>query len=283
MDQSINASFSYNKSSASRDLSIGNTSSKTIATINKISNFSSSIRTFGGLYGIGTFTTAKAIEDINVDLTTWINSLNDTKTHVPIEFNNLKLISEFIHEENFKREFTEIIKSINNPYAQFAKSLTEPQITIKTDLNYCGYYVLSLTNRFGHEYLLKDGLLSIKNCLEVEENAKKIATEFKKNNPIFANLKVVLYKDVEELIPNLTSIYTNSFTLNSPDIIDLKNLKKYKNPYTNINYLLDETGKIGFSYYDNYMLDTYSMKQIVNSLPFTQTIPNLETYLILGL
>ena len=68
--------------------------------------------------------------------------------------------------------------------------------------------------------------------------------------------------------------------------VDEKKMKKFKHPNYNITYLLyaDEKKKCGFAIHDEYILDTYGIRDLYNSLPDTIiTQKQLQEYTIIGL
>ena len=95
MDVAINASYEWkNKKptapsdtihSASGNLSIGTKRENSETITNKFSALSYSIKTLGGAYGYSISTPPYDITNYSIDLTPWLQSLNDPKTHTMID------------------------------------------------------------------------------------------------------------------------------------------------------------------------------------------------------
>lgn len=290
-DASINASFSLDTStSGSFDLGIGNANAQTVATSNNISDFSVSVKTYGGGYGFGSFTTPKTIETANVDLGGWLNSLNDKTTHVPITFENLKPIGEFIHEANIRQYLLAVLNYVNSPaqqpYPLPYSSFIEPELYV---VPYWGGYVqengetmtlirysLNFRSRFGNnwDYIIYGGDFTMRPTDDFPTKMRDEVLLYQAQNPFFGNLRVTLgsWED-----PDPTGIrYPEYFGIN------LGNLKKYTSP-NGITYLLDAGTMKGFSYYGDFLLDTYGIRSQVNAMPAVAATPDLASYSIFGL
>ena len=137
MDVAINASYEWkNKNpatpsdtihSASGNLSIGTKRENSQTITEKFSALSYSIKTLGGAYGYSVSTPPYDITSYSIDLTSWLQSLNDPKTHTMIDLQDggLYPISDFILEENFKQRYNDTHMDF-----QYQESLEEPYIEI---------------------------------------------------------------------------------------------------------------------------------------------------------
>ena len=120
MDVAINASYEWkNKKptapsdtihSASGNLSIGTKRENSETITNKFSALSyPSRKLLRGQYGYSISTPPYDITNYSIDLTPWLQSLNDPKTHTMIDLQDggLYPISDFILEENLKQKYND--------------------------------------------------------------------------------------------------------------------------------------------------------------------------------
>lgn len=113
--------------SASGNLSIGTKRGNSETITEKFSTLSYSIKTLGGAYGYSVATPPYDVTNYSIDLTSWLQSLNDPKTHTMIDLQEggLYPISDFILEENFKQRYNDTHMDF-----QHQETLEEPYIEI---------------------------------------------------------------------------------------------------------------------------------------------------------
>ncbi|MBC7934691.1 MAG: hypothetical protein H7Y86_04930 [Rhizobacter sp.] len=287
-DASINASFTLNTSTGgSLDFGIGNTNAQTVATSNNISQFHVSVKTYGGGYGFGSFTTPKSIETANVDLGGWLSSLNDQTTHVPISFQNLRPLGDFIHETNFRQYLLSVLQAKNDPNqtTPIYNSFLVPQLYVY--LSWGGVvqengesltlirYRIDFRGRFGGEYYpLYGGDFTMRSTDDVMAKLTAEMALYQTQNPFFGNLQVNFagWDDPDPTGERFPEWFN----------IQLNNLKKYTSP-NGITYLLDATTMKGYSFFGDYLLDTYAIRTQVNAMPAVTATPVLSNYSIYGL
>jgi len=292
MDNSISASFSYESYGASADIGFGNTNGSVIASANNISDFKTSIITYGGNYGFSGFTIPKSIDDVNIDLSNWASSLNDSNNHVLIDFNDNGLypITDFIREANLSYNLNRIING--NGLKVEAENLIEPRIEARWVLYQYGIgsIALVLKTRFNDDLVLK-----YSNFVGYWNNTQEMVS-FAENESDdllqFYNLEVVAVPYTPGIAynplsnPNLPiySVHYN-FEYRISDISE-SSMKKYYDSNNEILYLVSNTseGKFAYSIQDDYILDTYGIRNWVDSMQTIQmSNKDLDNYTIVGL
>jgi len=293
MDNSITASYGFKKADSSHagnlNFGIGNVNGSTIASANKISDFVASVKTYGGEFGFGTFTIPKKIDDININLNSWASSLNDRSKSVLVEFNQGGLVplSDFLLEENFKQGFrAHILGGINK------QNFIEPRIEIKTEAG--GFLDAYLVTRFG-DYISISDTYGIELTRD-HDVFMKVANKYKESKKNFYKINIIANDD-DILVSN------NSVVVRLSGINELQ-MKKFINPKNNTVYLLFNGDvpqidyidgevvktsdaikrKYAFAIHDDFVLDTYGIRDWVNGMATTQiSFDELKTYVIVGL
>ncbi|MBE5319702.1 hypothetical protein IM793_11075 [Pedobacter sp. MR2016-19] len=296
MDNSISASYGFKKEGAdggSLNFGIGNINGSTIASSNRISDFVASVKTYGGEFGFGTFTIPKKIDDININLNSWASSLNDKSKSVLVEFNQGGLIpiSDFILEENFKES---IRRHIIGPTNQ--QSFIEPRIEIKTEAG--GFLGVYLVTRFGDYIAIADNDIDNSYLTRDHDDFMRMANKYKESKKNFYKINIIANDD-DVIVNDITNTKVAGFArLNG---INELQMKKFRNPKNNITYLLfngdvsyiDYTDgnkikttkrKLAYAIHDDFVLDTYGIRDWVNSMATTEiSFDELRTYVIVGL
>lgn len=127
----IDASCTITKGSFSITPSVGNNNGNSNSSSSSSSDFFESLRvvyeTLGGAFAMG-FSAPMKFDNLKVDFSPWVNSLNDKSTHVLIDIpgDGLVPITDFIQEENFKKRIEE---------GSYNTSFSEPYIEIRLGLN----------------------------------------------------------------------------------------------------------------------------------------------------
>ena len=299
MDVAINASYEWkNKKptapsdtihSASGNLSIGTKRENSETITNKFSALSYSIKTLGGAYGYSISTPPYDITNYSIDLTPWLQSLNDPKTHTMIDLQDggLYPISDFILEENFKQRYNDTHMDF-----QYQESLEEPYIEIikmyirKSNSGEKLYDIVPVLNtRQGDKLIFSNPDAASQSDEELKANSIP-ATFLTKSNAI-KDEKSKYYQLKIKADPNKTInpiIQTTlSFQINN---VDEKGMYKFKNANTNIWYIYNPTSMYCFAYYDDdYIPDAYGILDWVNGIPIKAvTMTTLyQRYKIYGL
>ena len=284
MSKHISSSFKYKVVDGSLEIDFDKpTTGEGSSLENEISNINIAIKTWGGLHGLSIFTPPASIDNVNINLSNWANSLENTSVHNIIEINEggLLPISAFILEENFKYKINSYTG--NNSITKYNK----PAIVIwKVRGPYCDYIEMFLSTRHGDRIFFTD-TREIPN--ENDWRAIHSNEEFIEKANYLKDLKKDNYKIDILAIPKQTRNISNETYDEGKFLfhdVDEKKMKKFKHPNYNITYLLyaDEKKKCGFAIHDEYILDTYGIRDLYNSLPDTIiTQKQLQEYTIIGL
>lgn len=316
MNTNINASYGYAEGDSDNnsdddtgvevgaDFGIGNSYANSQSFSSKISSFELSVRTIGGIGNLASFSTPKEINNFNVDLSSWSNSLSNESTHsiIGISENGLIPLSDLMLERNLNKRF----KSFYYRGVTQTKTFEEPKIDIRVSEGVVnGTCVISLDTRYGDNILLnltrnlnEEYDFSFANG-EPNLNARRIFLEslIDKYSDIY-KLKIVGEFIDAKYIPPIYSgnqlmdlmIYKRGFSathvfFNTTNYyFDEESLRKFE--YNGMTYLLSDNHdrKVGFSIYDDYILDTYGIRDFVESLPSTTINPdNLRDYILIAL
>jgi hypothetical protein len=243
-NQSDSASANFGKDYGNKDSLLENT---------KVSNVHNRIKLSGGAPEFQLTTQVGLTENNTIDLSGWLKSLSDTKTHVVVDIANEGLVGldKFVLEDNFKRRIRDshmgylTEKDYQIPYIEIAK------VFVRYSPSYERLYDVAavLTTRHGDKIVFSDGTANELSDAELRANSDPTVF-MNKANTIAA--QKAQYFDCE--IRANSSSYIKPY-LRVPLAIELKkfnegNLFKYKNPKTNIWYIYDMNSRVAFSYYD---------------------------------
>lgn len=258
MRTDMNASYGFDykdkDGKITGNLGIGGDNYNATETSKKIDRLQTSIKTIGGSLGSTSFTIPKNISNMNIDLSGWLSSLNDKTSHSIISISDKGLIplSDFFIEQNFKLDFSSYYKK----GVTDIKKLVEPYICI-LDIVSGPYHTLypCIITRYGDCVCLKLKAINLTSgVMEVVESLKnELSQQF--------GMKII-YK--ASTAPNPFPVPGFKYFL-TPVIYDFNKVQKYVDVNTNIIYLLD--GENGVSIHNDYILDTYGLRNYVNALP----------------
>lgn len=263
MNTSVNASYGFkydgdkNGGNASGNLGIGKKYSNSQSTTSKITDIRLSVRTIGGSPEYASFTSPKSIDNIDIDLNSWLKTLSDKNTHTIVEFpeNSLIPMTNFILEKNLKDAFT---KFYNNGITS-VKRIQEPKITIEylgpLQSNLFSVYGTYLNTRYGDKLILN---ISYQSHNRIGDYLKKETEKWSKIMGVKIEAENYPIQDV------MREAYMTQ-------CLDVKNVTKYTAP-NGIIYLLYEgrAAKFAYSIYNATIIDDYAMRNFVNSLPTTE-------------
>ncbi|GHV39485.1 hypothetical protein FACS1894179_04460 [Bacteroidia bacterium] len=280
MDKEINASFTWNKSkpigkdslnSVSGELSIGTNKGNSSTQSNDFKELRYTVKTLGGAYGYTVATPARDVNNFSIDLTNWLLSLNNPKTHTMIDLQSegLSPVSDFILEENFKERY-------NDTHMEFQTQdyLEEPYIEIvkvyvrKASNGEKLYDIVPvLSTRQGDKLIFSNPNAAGQTDAQLRENST-VATFTAKSNAI-KNEKSKYYKlaikaNASKIINPVIRIPL-SFDIPS---VNEAGVYKFKNPNTNIWYIYNPTSLYCFAYYDDdYIPDAYGISDWIKNIP----------------
>ncbi|MBB6273858.1 hypothetical protein HDF26_004331 [Pedobacter cryoconitis] len=286
MDGSINASFGFKikkdgDGKIGGDFGFANGSGESSAEAHNITQLNLSIQTIGGNKGLGAFTVPKKIEDININLGEWVSSLNDRSKYNLIGINEggLNPISDFVLEENFKKSIQQYLK---NPETILnRKELVKPVIWIRPTYppgdrgGVNTVFSMFLFTRFGEFInITPTDMLQPRKDFPAELHKAYVA----RKKPFF---DVTYLAGGDYFVPETSSVPVVSLAG-----IDENTMRKFYHDKTKTTYLLYSGGgkKYALSIHDDYVLDTYGMRNWVNSMPaISISFAELLNYTIVGL
>lgn len=296
MDKSMNASLNYKGNSTSGNLGITGSNHNDETNTFKSNNTYVSIKTYGGVRDGGeAVVNVKAIKDLNVDLTSWMRSLNNVSNHTMIDVkdNSLYPLSDFVLEKNFKQRFDDTFNEVLPTYTSLVYPYIEiVRVMVRATSSYEAVYDVAavLVTRQADRIILSDGLAATATDEELRKNEDD-AVFMKKVEKISAEKSQLFSSDIEIGYNKRTRLNPN---LRSPLCINLagfkeKNFYKFYYEKTSMQYIYDPSTRICFSYFvdegDDEVLDIYGIRSWVESLPDKNiSIASLaNSYNIIGL
>lgn len=264
-------------------LGFGNGFTNGTTSSNSFTKLETSLVTWGGRYGVGAFTTPKSIDDLNIDLSAWAESLNDKSFHtlIDIKDNGLIPLSGFFLEKNLISQYEKIVAGDELP----KKELVEPRLVHEYHPVYpTGRYfsTVRLITRFNDMIRLGYNTFPLTNegLVEMESFFKSFCDTYK--------MKAIVDSAISE------ADYNSNISLVSTDGQDAGNriepmMKKYVDEANGILYLLCDANekKVGYTVYINkgdYLLNLYGIKEWVSELPEVSiTYDELMNYTLVAL
>lgn len=267
----IEASYGFklndDSGSVSGNLGFGKAYSDGKTTSNKITSFTMSVKTIGGAPEFSSFLTPQGIDNVNINLSSWLSSLNDAKKHsiIDVSDNGLLPLTDFIMEENLKMGFSNFydgrpsgVQAWQEPYINiYLARIQGSTAIVKT----------SLVTRFNDEILL---------------NIKYIAMGAV-NGYIQQEMERVSNIWGVKIISDANKKYSVTVNL---DGIDETKMTKYIDSINNTTYLLYSANgkKYGYSIHMDRLLNDYVIKKYVDGLQSVIIDPdNLFDYKIVAL
>ena len=283
----VDISASFGKT-VSGEFGIGRGYSNGKESSNKFTNVRASAYTIGGIGGQATFSDPLDISSININLTSWLASLNNKNNHGIIEIsdNGLVPITEFIREENIKH-YIELGNSNKH-------SLCEPVVTY-IHIKKLDWEVLFLSTRHGDGIKLYSGQKISDTYTQalIKKNSSRYKVKYVDYsapvNEILKELDPLNADDLGIEHPYFKTLYDEAvnFTYSTGLLIDEKissDMKKFI--YNNTTYLISQKQGVKYAYsiHFDYILDTYGIREWVNNMPTTQlTQWQLDKYTTIAL
>lgn len=275
LNTDIEASFSFKKDQGSvgADVGFGKDRSNGSAHQNKTRFANVSIKTYGGSSGVASFTVPKSIDDISINLSSWAASVDDVRNQVFVDVadSGLVALSSLIIENNFQKQ---MVNYLQDNY-KGASSLMEPTLNIVwMAQNNSGLVVLN--TRFGDQIRLE--------FVKVPTSADRQQNHLERDRVLSGLINK--YSEIYGL--KVTNFLSNSGSRSvfSFENLDETKMKKCLNTDNGLTYLMyAENGhKFAYSIYQDFILDTYGMRDFVNSLPVKEiTSRDLVGFTIIGL
>ena len=295
MDKDINASFSWKKNSASGELKFGKGNSNSTSTGYSTKSSQIQVRTYGGKLEGHAVVGAVLLENMQLDLSSWLNSLGNVNTHtiIDVEDKGLYPLSAFVLEENFKKRFDDSFNDVLEKRTVLITPFIEiVKVYVRTSTSGEPLYdVMPILNtRQGDKIILADGKSMTKSDAELRAN---------NNNTTYSQRMNEIYQDKSNYFVGL-NFRGNAGTKINPsmrnplcitlDGFNETRMYRYKNPKTGIEYIYDTSKRIAFSHLtdkidEDWILDDYGIRDWIESLPVRSismaTLAN--SYRIIGL
>ncbi|PCH68368.1 MAG: hypothetical protein COC06_09720 [Bacteroidales bacterium] len=260
---------------ASGDFGIGRAYSNGNELSNKFTDLRTSVKTLGGIGAIATFTNPEKMSSINVNLTAWLNSLSDKNNHsvIDISDNGLLPITEFVREDNLRYPLKRMLN-----HGTIISEFKEPFLMYAYEDDIINKEIICLVTRFGDAIILYD-----------KEYINKVNTKaiIDKYSSIY-KIKVVdmsdYYYDMVGTVDDLFIAVSFMYEGFVPSYTVGERMKKFV--HDNTTYLISQkTGvKFAYSIHDDYILDTYGIREWVNNMSTIQlTLRQLDDYIIVAL
>lgn len=274
MDNQITASFSIiDNGKDSVSLGIGRGFTNGSSSTESFTELETTLVTLGGAYGLGAFTTPKSIDNMNIDLTSWANSLNNTNTHSLIDIQNESLvpISEFFIEANLKSQYEAYIAGKDLP----SKNFIEPKLVCSRQLIHSAggcYNRIILITRYNDAITIHCNSVPIYQGVieDFDDLFSEVCNMYKIDAILVSDY--IVPADFNSCINFADCIMSAKPTMEGTFMES--SMKKYYDTNNEILYLLynENEKKMGYRIYigqGDYLLDTYGIRQWVDTLPDT--------------
>lgn len=180
LEKSINASITYKGATGSGELGFTSSNQSSSTTEFKSTDTFVQIKTFGGIQDGDAVVKTCALSDLNVDLSSWFNSLNDDKTHTIIDVtdNSLLPLSDFVLEKNFKQRFDDTTNGVLAIYNEFVIPYMETaRVMVRSTSAYEPLYDVCpvLVTRQGDRIIFKSSQVKTDDELRKNNSAEQFA------------------------------------------------------------------------------------------------------------
>lgn len=227
---SIDASYKWgthgkdSANSSSANFHFGNNKGSGLSEENKFSEVISVIGTTGGSKDLLVRTPPTDISKLNIDLSSWLSSLNNKSTHafIGLQDGGLLSISNFMLEENFRRRVQDTHLGYFNTNALIEPFIEILKVLSKTTSSGEKLYDIAavLNTRQGDKIILSKG--NTANITDVELRANNTSTVFNSKSQILANEKKAFY----QCLIKANSKTTISSFIHVPLSINLTNINE---------------------------------------------------------
>jgi hypothetical protein len=294
MEKSINASLTYKTSKDSGKLGFTSSDQTTTSKEFKDKDTYIYIKTFGGnRSGSEAEVKARSMEDLHIDLSSWLQSLNDEDNNTIIDVldNSLYPLSDFVLETNFKQRIDDTTNGILSPFYDFVTPyIVIERVMVRSTPSYEALYdvVPVLITRQG------DRIIFMNKSNKSDDDLRKNANNdyFMERVKDISNNRMNMFSDEIELAYNKKT-HINPILRNPLCIVinDFNKADFYRYYYakTSIEYIYNPKTHVAFSFFidedDDEVLDIYGIRKWFENLPENKiTIASLANhYNIIGL
>lgn len=277
LEKSINASVTYKGATGSGELGFTSSNQSSSTTEFKSTDTFVQIKTFGGIQDGDAVVKTCALSDLNVDLSSWFNSLNDDKTHTIIDVtdNSLLPLSDFVLEKNFKQRFDDTTNGVLATYNEFVIPYMETaRVMVRSTSAYEPLYDVCpvLVTRQGDRIIFKTSQVKTDDELRKNSNAE----QFDQKHQAILEQTDKLFSVEIGLEPNkkarLNPMLRNPLCIEVVDF-DKSEYYRYYNASNSVEYVYNPKKKVAFSYYvdededEGDIAEVYGISSWVDSLP----------------
>lgn len=287
LERDIEASFSWNKSSTSGSLSFGNNTGSSTAHRSAFQSVQVALKTIGGTKDTGVSIGAKNLNEVQIDMSKWLSSLDNTNNHtvIGIQDGGLSPLSDYLLEANFRNRIqgthlgkvsTEALQIpyvvIENIEVSTLKAVRAVLHTRHNDLIFLGNCMHKqglITEIYKGAIVPQEGIL-VPTSSEARQLAEQKST----------------YYQLDIRIQNTGLSHYNPYEKVNLGEVDESKMKKFVNTRNGMVYLFDAQKKVAFSFPDDdYTVDVYGIRDWVERMPTgTVSMTLLERdYTIVGL
>lgn len=294
--RSIKASLTYKGDSASGKFGFSKTNVNKDTTSFHDDNTYVFIKTFGGnRNGSDAEVKARKLNDLNINLSPWLSSLDveENNTIIDIPDNSLFPISDFVLEKNFKQRLDDTTNGILSSFNTFVTPYIElARVMVRSTSSYEPLYdvVPVLITRQGDRVIFMRDNYSSSSDEELRKNSDD--NHFLQKAKLLSANRRSLFSDKLQLSYNKKTRLNP--ILRTPLCVVIKSFNKgdfcrYYYSKTGVMYIYNPKTHIAFSCYvdedDDEVLDVYGIREWVEELPEKKTsIASLANhYYIIGL
>lgn len=275
LEKSINASLTYKGAKGSGNLGFTSANQKFESKEFQDSDTYIYIKTFGGdRSGSEAEVKARSMENLNVNLSPWLNSLNEEENNTIIDVadNSLYPLSDFVLEKNFKQRFDDTTNGILPSFYDFVTPyIVIERVMARSTSSYEALYdvVPVLITRQGDRVIFMDS--SAKSDEELRKNDNNDNFMQKVRN--YSNNRANMFSDEIEFDYN-KKVHINPM-LRNPLCIVINDFNKsdfYRYYYakTGLEYIYNPKTHVAFSFFidedDDETLDVYGIRSWFDNL-----------------
>lgn len=292
MDQTLNASYAWGSSSpessggkktkadagggtgnsVSGNVGWGKSYSRKIINENKVKEVYFTFKAIGGDGITNNNMNPNKIDDISINLDSWITSLSTPSKQRLIQIMNKGLtgINSFIMEENLKQRFQDTHLDLCRSNEFLVPHIEIVRIPVRMSASGVQLYDIApvLYTRHGDLIIMQDGKAATSTDAQLLANSNEAT--FNQKCQVIANRKALIYQKLKitknfKKIVNPRFRYPLNFRVTG---VDEAQMFKFYNEDTEMWYMYDNTSRIAFAFwYDEYIPEFYGLSEWFDSLP----------------
>lgn len=291
LQRDIEASFSWKKYSGSGNLNLGRTNGSSGSGTQKFESVFMNLKTIGGSASTGVSLGARNVDQVNIDMSSWLNSLSNMNTHtvIGLQDEGLHPISDFLLEENFRRRIqqTHLGKMSTKEQQIPAIEITKVFVRTSNDFYLDNLYEIAaiLNTRHGDKIIISDGTYKTATDDELLQN-QTYSVAMNKTSRLRTGLQNFFRIGIKANPQGSFFPAQANTVVVRADAMDVSRMQKIINQSTGMVYLYDAYAKVALAFpNDNYTVNVYGMQTFLNIAPTgTLSMTTLERdYTVYGL